>query len=142
MKIKGLTEQQIRECAERAGAFRLDNVRHEGNYTLFVLRMKNCTPTRKAAREDPHHPDMRYRRHKLGIGWRGARWTGAVCFHGFEAFMRECFKLNPNAILRSAQAAFLGLEDFDRKYQAVGMANVGSQMYPVQYREECDCYGR
>ncbi len=140
MKIKGLTEQQIRECAERAGAFRLDNVRHEGRYTLFVLRMKNCTPTRKVEREDPEHADMRYRKR----GWDGGRlgrWTGAVCFHGHKAFMDEIFKLNPEATIRTKMAAYLGREDFESKWVQTGMANVGSMMMPMQYREQCDCYG-
>lgn len=181
MKIKGLTLEQIKECATDAGHFRLDNVRQIGNYTFFVLRMASGTPsqcgastkmtiggmlpgvgcTRPLGHDGPHWyrhaphskidlewssestPNLRMKYRRKGISnamWgRGPRYGTAVCFHGFEAFMRECFKINENAQIRTAKAAYLGLEDFERKYPAVGEANVGSQTCFVAYSECCDC---
>jgi len=178
MKIKGLTREQIEQCARNAGHFKLANVRQIGNYTFFVLRMASGTPryccnvppdeintacTRPLGHEGEHwhksedrvvtarwfdgkdHPAMRYR--KKGISrmmWadsRGPRYGTAVCFHGFEAFMRECFEVNPEAQIRTKKAAYLGLEDFRRKYPAVGETNVGSQACFVAYSECCDCEG-
>lgn len=141
MKIKGLTEQQIRACAEEAGAFRLDNVRKIGNFVFFTLRMRNCTPTRKAEREDDHHPDMRYR--KLGSNME--RWTGAVCFHGHKEFMDAIFEMNPNAVIVTVVARYAGKEDYDRKWVGAGMrrnvATTGPAYHGTQYREMCNCYG-
>jgi hypothetical protein len=134
MKIKGLSLEQIESAAKSAGDFRLDNVRTQGNYLLLTLRMNGCTPTRKRDRENDALPSMRFRK----IGFSG-HWTGAVCFHGFEAFMRECFKLNPEAIIRTTRAAYLGLADFEEKFEGVGSQNVGSLYNPMQYRDSCHC---
>jgi hypothetical protein len=74
------------------------------------------------------------------MAWgKGPEYGIAVCFHGFRAFMRACFARNPNAIIRTAKAAYLGSEDFESKWPAVGSQNVGSQMCPIQYNEMCDC---
>ncbi len=158
MKIKGLTLAQIEACAKAAGHFKLDNVRQAGNYTFFVLRMASGTPSASErkwldragtltlnAEQDKKYrvlaERMLYR--KIGIGYmmwgRGPHYGVAVCFHGFRAFMRECFNKNENAIIRTAKAAYLGKEDFEAKWPAVGATYVGSQMCPVQYQECCDC---
>jgi hypothetical protein len=137
MKIKGLKANEIAACAMLAGSFKLENVRTIGNYVLFTLRMANCTPTRKAEREDDHHPDMRYR--KLGSDMK--RWTGAVCFHGHKAFMDEIFNVNPDAIIRTMRGTYKGKDEFDRTWANNGSGNIGSMFQPVQYREACNCHG-
>jgi hypothetical protein len=160
MKIKGLTEQQLIQCAREAGAFRLDNMRSEGNYTLFVLRMANGTPTERERKWfDQAHTRklspseeqtyrwiaerMLYRRRGISrMMWgRGPQYGTAVCFHGFKVFMDRVFDLNPKAIIRTSKAAYLGIDDFNAKWPSIGSQNVGSQMCPVQYEECCDCYG-
>jgi hypothetical protein len=155
MKIKGLTLDQIKSAAIEAGYFKLDNVRVIGNYTFFVLRMAGPTPGRKDTRKG-HEGDerrahgltpeeyalqMRFRKRGYSnMAWgRGPEYGVAVCFHGFRAFMRACFARNPNAIIRTCRAAYLGSEDFEAKWPAVGSQNVGSQMCPIAYSEACDC---
>lgn len=176
MKIKGITLGEIRDAANEAGDFRLDNVRQVGNYTFFTLRMRTGTPaicghrtvtrvkelacTRPMGHDGKHWhrgPDkkivtewtfgapteaMIYRKRGIGqmMGYRrGPRYGTAVCFHGFKVFMDKVFDRNPAAIIRTAKAAYLGREDFDRKWPAVGTQNVGSQFCPVYYNECCDC---
>ena len=158
MKIKGLTLQQIEAAAREAGHFKLDNVRQIGNYTFFVLRMASNTPSASERKwmdrsdtvvlggtESSKYRALtgRMKFRKYGISYmmhgRGPRYGAAVCFHGFRAFMRECFKRNPHAIIRTAKAAYLGSEDFEAKWPRVGAQNVGSQVCPVAYSECCDC---
>jgi hypothetical protein len=123
--------------ADGTGDFRIDNDRRVGKYFGFVLRMAQNTPTRKAEREDDHHPAMRYR--KLGSDMK--RWTGAVCFHGHKAFMDRIFERFPDAVIRTKLAAYLGREDFDKKWVSSGMIPEGPRYMGMQYREFCNCYG-
>lgn len=53
MKIKGLSLEQIEQCAREAGAFKLCNMRSIGNYHFFVLRMASHTP-RHCGNGSPH----------------------------------------------------------------------------------------
>lgn len=124
-------------AADGTGKFRADNDRIMGRYFGFVLRMAENTPTRKAEREDDHHPAMRYR--KLGSDMK--RWTGAVCFHGHKEFMDRVFERFPDAIIRTKLAAYLGREDFEAKWSATGMDRHGPAYMGMQYREFCNCHG-
>lgn len=158
MKIKGLTMDQITSAAQEAGHFKLDNVRTIGNYHFFVLRMASGTPgyigkdgERKFTKAEQIEADagraaslawrMRYRLRGRGrmMHGKGPEFGTAVCFHGFRAFMRACFARNPNAIIRTARASYLGSEDFEAKWPGVGSQNIGSQFCPIAYAEACDC---
>ena len=130
MKIKGVSEQAIYNVAYGLG-FRPDNVRRKGNYTLFVLRMALPTPPRKA---NPNHPALHYRKHGYS-----KNWTFAVCFHGHKEFMDRIFEINPNAIIRTCKAAYLGMNDFANKFESVGDLNAGSMLNPIRYRDMCNC---
>jgi hypothetical protein len=148
-KTAGETMWIVEDCARAAGHFVLRNTRTEGRYALFVLRMANSTPGQKDRRqghegdERRHHglmPDvyayqMRYRKRGIGhmMHGRGPEYGVAVCFHGFRAFMRDVYKRHPEAIIRTCRAAYLGSEDFEAKWPAVGRQNVGSQCAPVMY---------
>lgn len=123
--------------ADGTGDFRMENERRIGKYVHFTLRMAQNTPTKKAEREDDHHPAMRYR--KLGSDMK--RWTGAVCFHGHKQFMDRLFIQFPDAVIRTKLAAYLGREDFEAKWSATGMDRHGPAYMGMQYREFCNCYG-
>jgi hypothetical protein len=153
MKIKGLTEATLRDIATRHG-FRMDNVRQIGNFTAFVLRMRDLTPSasdrkwmdKADTRVLTPAEDRRYREiakklqyRKLGSDMQ--RWTGAVCFHGHKAFMDGVFERNPDALIVTRMARYEGKEDFDRKWSGTGMESHGPAYQGTQYREACNCYG-
>lgn len=141
MRIKGLSIEQIKTCADKAGWFRLDNVRRKGNFIAFVLRMAgpiaNIGRLYDKGEVTAHHHMIRYRKRGMNM----ERWTGAVCFHGHKAFMDEVFKLNPEALIVTTMARYEGKEDFDRKWVGTGMRPHGMGYMGLQYREFCDCYG-
>ena len=133
MKIKGVSEQAIYNVAQSLG-FRPDNVRRKGNYTLFVLRMGTSTPSPRTRKANPNHPALHYRKHGYSKDY-----TLAVCFHGHKEFMDRIFEINPNAVIRTCKAAYLGVNDFANKFESVGNTNAGSILYPMRYRDMCDC---
>src|SRR3990167_9644422 len=133
MKIKGVPARCIYNVAQSLG-FRLDNVMNKGNYTFFVLRMATPTPSPRVRKANPNHPALHYRKHGYSKDW-----TFAVCFHGHKEFMDRIFEINPNAVIRTCKAAYLGINDFANKYVMVGNFNAGSMLNPVQYRDMCDC---
>ncbi len=141
MKVKGVSEAQIRAIAADLG-FRLDNTRSEGRYFLFVLRM--ATPIGRGGWRKAPQAALRYRKrgyssHMRGSGAFGG--NGAVCFHGHKEFMERIFKFNPDAVIRTKMAAYLGLDSFNEQFPGVGAKNVGSMMYPLRYEDACDCDG-
>lgn len=181
MKIKGITREQIEMCAKRAYVdFELRNVRSEGRYTLFVLRMatgldpecgnkidgvgghrctrprghegkhwKRTNPRVIAAKweqnegtpnDGPGSPKYRKRGHGHTAWGTGPEYAqGAVCFHGHWRFMAEVFKVNHEAIIRTAKSSYLGWEDFKVKARRVEDSNVGSVAVPISYGDACDC---
>ena len=142
IKIPGMTSREAEKVLEEhlrgiSTGLKMYETKHEGNYVIFTLRMKETTPTRRAEREDPHHSAMQFRKRGHDL----KRWTGAVCFHGYKEYMDRIFFWHPEAIIRTKAAAYKGIEDYKAKWVGVGMQNVGSRVFPVQYRECCDCYG-
>lgn len=139
MKIKGITEAEIVAIAKGLG-FQFTNLRHEGNYTCGVLRMATNIGRKgwkKASREA-----LRYRKRGFQAmtgGSNGFGGNGAVCFHGHKVFMEGIFALNPNAIIRTKMASYLGLESFKEKFPDVGSSNMGSMFQPYQYEDACNC---
>jgi hypothetical protein len=79
--------------------------------------------------------------HQSGMGWRkdGRRNVHAVCFHGHWHFMKRVFDLDPAAKFVTGLDTWDGLDDFMERAEHSGMRNMGSMMYPEQYREQCDC---
>lgn len=140
IKIPGKTAEETKAIVLEEIRLTSDGIeareqRIVGNYFFFVLRMRRCTPTRKAERENDRHVDMMYRKRN----WTNERWTGAVCFHGHKIFMQRLFYWYPDAIVRTAKAAYLGRADFNDKWPRVADANVGSQMMPASYADCCEC---
>jgi hypothetical protein len=69
----------------------------------------------------------------------GRRRIWAVCWHGHWHFMRRVFALDPSATFKTAIDTWAGLDDFLARAEHSGQRNIGSIMYPSQYREACDC---
>lgn len=68
------------------------------------------------------------------------RRVAAACYHAHGHFMRALFDMNPDGVIRTAMATYKGVDGFNALAYIAGMVNKGSVMYPVQYRECCDCY--
>lgn len=83
--------------------------------------------------------DSRGLRSKVKRSMGRERHIPALCWHGFRDVLQAVFERYPNARIDTAMAKYIGLEGFMEKYPATGLRNVGSQMFPVQAREECDC---
>jgi hypothetical protein len=124
MKVKGLSQALLEILAKEQG-FKLTNIRREGNFVLFALRM--ATRTAEA-------PDAPYRKR----GFSG-RWTTAVCFHGHRKFYEEIFKQIPNALIVTCKRRWTSLADLDAHAHEVERANTGSAFNPQTYGEQCDC---
>lgn len=67
------------------------------------------------------------------------RRVAAVCWHGHRDFFRALFKRCPDAQIVTAVARYHGREDFETKFEATGDQNIGSQWYPMLYRDACEC---
>lgn len=127
MKIWGLTEAQLHECAEEIGV-KLYEPREEGR----AIRLR-ILPT--GERIDG---DYKYQRTSAS-GYNADRRVHAVCWHGYRDFMLAVFERNPEARIKTMMADYKGREDFLSKYEETGYRNVGSMMYPMQAREVCNC---
>ncbi len=82
---------------------------------------------------------------RTSAGWaRRERRVAAVCWHGYRAYLRELFRLAPEARVWTALNRRAGLpsytaQTFEHLHRETAYVNVGSQMYPVQAGEACDC---
>lgn len=134
VKIKGVTEDQIKACAVRLG-MHFNVTGHVGNYVQGVLRM---TGPWKGKKDEPR-PYWKHGWTRFAWG-RGPRYAhGAVCFHGHRDFMREIYKINPQAVIRTKLAAYVGSEGFERVFPPLADRNIGSEAMPLRYGAACDC---
>lgn len=117
MLVKGLTDTELKNIAKKLGVEPY-NFRPKGKGFAFVLR--------------PFGETYRRRSHTGRRIW-------AVCWHGYRDYMREVFKLNPDAQIVTAHANYKGLDGFEHLYRNTGHANIGSMMSPMQYADACEC---
>lgn len=127
MKIWGLTEAQLEQCATEIGV-KLYEARVEGR----AIRCR-ILPTGEKI-----EGDYKYQRTSAS-GWHADRRVHAVCWHGYRDFMLAVFEVNPDARIKTMMADYRGKDDFLSKYEETGYRNVGSMMYPMQAREVCNC---
>lgn len=72
----------------------------------------------------------------------GRRKAWAICWHGHWNFMRNIYMVDSDALIQTSRIGnfkYHNLEEFLSKAYLSGLVNVGSQIYPVQLREQCDC---
>lgn len=127
MKVKGITESELRQIVSDVSEFYYDGnltFKREpetiGNFVHFTLRVNDSSG--EGAR-------------RSGSGRR----TVSACWHAHKRVMLDIFGENPDAILVSALARYEGQGDFLAKYEATGDTNVGSMAAPVAMRYSCDC---
>ena len=105
-------------------------IRRDGRALYFGLR-----PDPGCKDEDGNH---RYQRTSASA-FHSERRVFAVCWHGHRDFMREIFKRDPSARVKTAWADYKGVEDFEEKFPETAYLNVGSMMYPMFASEVCTC---
>lgn len=120
MKIWGLTEHDLEDIASDLGLVTY-NMRQSGRAVALTLR--------------PGTSDT-YRMIKVNNGRERRAW--AVCWHGHYAFMLACFDRGATRI-QSIMADYRSRDDFIINAPHTANLNVGSQLHPVQAREECNC---
>jgi hypothetical protein len=123
MKVWGITELDAYKAADLVSV-RIVNMRRDGRALRFTLKptANKCWQRRSASSISPE------------------RKVDAICFHGHYHFMRELFRVNENARIKTACADYKGLAIFLDLAPQTGMINIGSRMFPVQMREACFCY--
>lgn len=128
MKVWGVTEEQLSVVADRIGV-KLYELREDGRALRFTLR-----PTGDRD-EWGNYPYQR-----RTASWQDTeRRVWAVCWHGHRDFMREVFRVNPDARIKTGWADYKGAENFEENYRDTAFINVGSQMFPQQANEVCFC---
>jgi hypothetical protein len=70
----------------------------------------------------------------------GRYWkVHAVCWHGYRDFFRVLFSRFPTARVSTMFADYRGAADFLTKYPETAWRNVGSQFYPRNAEDVCEC---
>lgn len=109
MNAKRVTEAQILAAAEKAGGLRVYNLRPAGKRPgswNFTLKTDGGRWRKFSDRE----------RQKVDGGTFNPTVPGAVCWHGHGEFLRELFRLAPDAVVKTAIAIYRGEENFLRGY--------------------------
>jgi hypothetical protein len=135
MLFRNCTQDQLHAAANRA-LVRLVNLRPEGRgfrATLGLLADPDGAPPA------PHWQ-------RRSASWSRPRRVNAVCWHGYTVFLLHLFLLAPDAYVRGGRdlagpTVYKGAPDFLWKYDETGNRNIGSQAWPVAYRDACDCNG-
>ena len=133
MKIWGLDPNELREAAEKAEV-RLYNLGEDGRGYGLTLKTHGPTSNGKPVKWGRVSQSVR---NKDGSPRRVA---GAVCWHGHREFMREVFKINPDARIKTALADYQGKDDFEethRQTRGKGGDYAGFRILP--YAQACDC---
>lgn len=132
MTIKGITPSQFHSLVEEvSSSLYQDN-----------LKVKNCSPlssnriratvtvkSSKGRGARLSYPNSQGKQHHLA----------AACWHAYRDVLSRLFQFNPEASVRTAHAIYKGREDFLLKFEATGKHNIGSEMFPLYYREACSC---
>ena len=147
MRLRGVGRGHLDEIMKEFPSIRLEvydarTVKPRGSKAPVVemrLRLVMARLSQKetgTARFPYDNPVNEYRKR----GFSG-KWTGAVCYHGYTAWMDRVFETFHDAVMLTKFATFNGAEDYKAKRDGVGMTPAGSMFNPQQYREQCDCYG-
>lgn len=117
MKIKGLSIDQLGECAKVVGVD-LGDICNRGNYVQFKVNLIDET----------------YRK------YRHERKVWAVCWHGFRDFIREVYKINSTAKIITALATYEDEQHFEVTYPDTGYTDIGSKCMPLLSKDACHCH--
>lgn len=131
MKIWGLYREQVYE------AYTLANEQYGRNVAFKRIPEKSGRAFRVTLTVRNSHEAGSRRSRNL----RGIRRVSAACWHVHRDFMKEVFRINPEARIQTALADYKGLEDFQAFFPVTGGTNVGSRAQPLAISEACNCPG-
>ena len=104
-----------------------------GRAYSFGLRPQRAT-------KDENGKGTGYRYQRTSASWHNDnRRVFAVCWHGHRDFMREIFKHDPDARIKTMWADYKGTENFEATYPDTGYRNVGAPIFPRYAAEICTC---
>lgn len=124
MIVGNVTREQVQEAADNV-RIRVshEGIRPEGRRWRLVL-----VPG----------VERQWQRTSPSMAGRGRR-VNAACWHGYYAFMRELYRLAPDAVIRSTMATYRSADELEDTAWQSETRNVGSQVAPVPYSEACQC---
>jgi len=73
------------------------------------------------------------------VSHRGRR-VAAVCWHGYFHFLRQLFKQDSKARVKTAVEDYNGVDEFITKAVRSGRRNVGPTADPLAYERACECW--
>jgi hypothetical protein len=125
MKVWNVSEREIYRAAVNTDV-RVYNMRDNGRAKRFTLKLADC---------------KRWQRTSSSYFNRG-RKVAAVCWHGHYHFMREIFRINPDARIQTSWADYKGLESFLTDAPRTGRRNIGPPIDPLYAEDACLCADR
>ncbi len=63
----------------------------------------------------------------------------AACWHCHRDVMKALFAIRPDMRLKTAQADYRGLDDFEDSFESTSYINIGSVAAPLYYEHACEC---
>lgn len=154
MNVKNATSSQIEDAADVVGV-RPYNLRESGKGYAFQLKTRADGAMRqrldwrgKLVLTAPYQRLSTQVKRSTAKGYEGTEYQavvpGAVCWHGHRDFLRELFRLAPDAVVRTAFITYRGAADFEQNYRETryGKPGEGSTIYgssAVPYAEACTC---
>lgn len=141
MQARYITREQIETAAAAIGvAVDVKTLNKKGD--RHQLKVSPIVPddcrTPSGARKRGEAGNAPYQRTGVSTFNYGSR-VHAVCWHGFRDFFRACFRYAPAAVFRTAVDTWNGAEDFEARYRASGIKNIGSPAVPVAHCAACVC---
>jgi hypothetical protein len=130
-------EQATREVGVRADIEALSASGRRFRVKLYPVVSPGCyTPA--GHRRKGERGAARWQRYSASAYGNGRR-VHAVCWHGFRAFFRAVYAIEPAARFKTAMAVYNGSDDFETVHPRTGAKNIGSAFNPVRADEPCDC---
>ena len=127
MLARKATEKELVDAAKKVKV-KIINLKKEGNGFRFSLRPLDRDTYRKIS------PFYNVRR------------INAVCWHGHRDFMFAVYENNKEAIfithppfIGASRIIYDGYEDFLVKYPRTGLRNVGTALFPTNFKDCCKC---
>jgi len=109
-----------------------------GNHILYHQRARDKRWQHQVTFAFDRHADVPNPDLFMLRGHRGRR-THKLCWHGHYELMRHIYLVDPDAEIRTCQTTYKDVSDFNANAAATGRFNAGSQAFPIEYRQRCDC---
>jgi len=126
MIVRGLTDNQIRDGVADTPNCDIQYIDKQG--TGFRVKL-SVLSTKDGERYYRTSTSGLQKRHKIS----------ALCWHGFRHVMRNWFLINPETVIITGHARYNGSVHFELIHDKTGDKNIGSQAFPMRFRDACNC---